>query len=43
MEVSPLDSEDRGLNLATFAVNGLYDPTGAKLLQCSLITDTNAY
>jgi len=43
MEVSPLDSEDRGRNLATFAVNGLYDPTGAKLLQCSLITDTNAY
>lgn len=42
-EVDPISSEDRGDNLATFAIKGLYDTTGAKLMQASMITNNNAY
>lgn len=42
-EVDPISSEDRGDNLATFAIHGLYDTTGAKLLDVKLTTSQNAY
>lgn len=41
--VDPITSEDRGDNLATFAIRGTYDVTGAKMLGVSLTTDTNAW
>jgi hypothetical protein len=41
--VSSIDSDDRGDNLATFAINADYDTTGSKAFQCSLITNTNAW
>ena len=43
MDVSPLDSDNRGQQDATFAIDGLYDTTGAKLLQVNVVTNSNAY
>lgn len=43
MDVSPLDSDNRGQQDATFAIDGLYDTTGAKLLQVNTVTNSNAY
>jgi hypothetical protein len=42
-EVTLNDTEDRGDDLSTFALHGLYDDTGAKLLQCEVTTTLNAY
>jgi hypothetical protein len=41
--IDPISSEDRGDNLATFAVRGTYDTTGAKMLQLTVTTNTNAW
>lgn len=41
--VSPIDSDDRADNLATFTINTDYDTTGSKALQVALITNTNAW
>lgn len=41
--VSAIDSEDRTNNLATFAIHGTYDTTGAKMLGLTLTTDINAW
>lgn len=41
--VDPIDSEDRGDNLATFSLRGTYDATGAKMLAVNLTTDTDAW
>lgn len=43
MDVSPLDSDNRGQQDATFSIDGLYDTTGAKLLQVNVVTDSNSY
>lgn len=42
-EVIPLGGEDRGNNLHTAVLRGLYDPTGAKMLDVKVTTDSNAY
>jgi hypothetical protein len=41
--IDPISSEDRGDNLATFAIKGTYDTTGAKMLQFKITTNTNAW
>ncbi len=41
--VSPLGSEDRGDNLHTAVLRGYLDPTGGKLLQVAVSTNTQAY
>jgi hypothetical protein len=41
--VDPIDSEDRGDNLATFTINADYNATGAKAIQVELITDASAW
>lgn len=41
--VSPLGGEDRTDNLHTATLRGYYDPTGAKLLQVAVVTNSNAY
>lgn len=38
-QFSPIDTEDRGDNLATFTLRGYYDDTGAKGLQVALSTN----
>lgn len=40
-EVSARDSSDRGDNLSTLALHAMYDFTGAKGLQVTLVTDQN--
>ena len=42
-EVDPISGEDRGDNLATFSVHGLYDTTGAKMLNVALTANQAAY
>lgn len=42
-EVDPISGEDRGDNLATFSVHGLYDTTGAKMLNVALTAAQAAY
>ena len=42
-DVTPIDNEDRGDNLATLALHPHYDDTGAKGLQVEVITNVNAY
>jgi len=42
-EVVPLGDEDRGNNLHTMALGGLYDGTGAKMIDVQLTTDTDEY
>lgn len=42
-QVTPIDSEDRSDNLATFVLRGAYDTTGAKMLQAKVTTNTNAW
>lgn len=39
-EVSLNDGDDRGDNLSSFTLKGVYNDTGAKLIQCELTTDT---
>jgi hypothetical protein len=39
----PLGAEDRTDNLHTATLRGVYDPTGAKLLQVAVSTNSNAY
>lgn len=41
--VSPLGGEDRTDNMHTATLRGYYDPTGAKLLQVAVVTNSNAY
>lgn len=41
--VSPLSSEDRSDNLHSATLQGVYDSTGAKLLQVFMTTNTSAY
>lgn len=41
--VSPLGGEDRSDNLHNAALRGVYDATGAKLLQVNVTTNINAY
>ena len=41
--VDPIDSEDRGDNLSTFTLRGTYDATGAKMMQVTVTTNTNAW
>jgi hypothetical protein len=40
-QVTPIDGDDRTDNLATFALRGAYDTTGAKLLQVTVTTNSN--
>lgn len=42
-DADPINSQDRGDNLATFVLHGFYDKTGAKSMQASVVTDINAY
>jgi hypothetical protein len=42
-EIIPLGGEDRGNNLHTAVLHGLYDPTGAKMLDVKVTTNSNAY
>lgn len=42
-EVDPIASEDRGDNLSTFSIHGLYDTTGAKGLSVALTCNSNTY
>jgi hypothetical protein len=42
-EVVPLGEEDRGNNLHTMVLGGLYDPTGAKMIDVQVTTNANAY
>ena len=42
-EVVPLGDEDRGNNLTTMVLGGLYDPVGAKMLDVKLTTDSLTY
>ena len=41
--IDPIASEDRGDNLATFGIRGTYDTTGAKMMQLTVTTNTNAW
>lgn len=42
-EVVPLAEEDRGNNLHTCVLGGLYDATAAKMLEVKVTTDRNTY
>mgnify|MGYP001268882206 CR=1 FL=1 len=42
-EVIPLGEEDRGNNLTTCVLRGLYDATGAKMFTCNVVTDVALY
>jgi hypothetical protein len=42
-EVIPLAEEDRGNNLTTCVLRGLYDPTGAKIFTLDVVTDISVY
>jgi len=42
-EVVPLGDEDRGNNLHTMVLGGLYDATGAKMIDVQVTTNSNAY
>ncbi len=41
--VIPLNSESQGNNLHQVLVHGMYDPTGAKIVDVDVITSVNAY